>query len=79
MSVFYFVYNTGKGPSRPLAPGTGLFAHVREPGQPDQDYKWVGDEWVEDEYLGYLRITGSPALDNIPEADLPEFVDRLDA
>jgi hypothetical protein len=50
---------------------------VREPGQPDRDLKWIGDEWVEDEYLGYLCITGSPGLDNIDEAALPEFVDRI--
>jgi hypothetical protein len=77
MRVLYFVYDTGSGPSIPLAPGTALFARVREPGKPDRDLKWVGDEWVEDEYLGYLCITGSPGLDNIDEAQLPEFVDRI--
>lgn len=79
MRVIYFIHNPNDLPAQPLDPGTALLARKIQNNGSSTDYLWSKEDqkWIETEYLIYYTANGSPDLDNVSAADLPESVTRI--
>lgn len=79
MQVIYFTYSTQDVTPPIGAPGMALYARTIGDDYMTNDYKWdfTQEQWVTSDYLGYLATTGSPDLDNLDPADLPDTITKL--
>ena len=72
----YFVYGSASRESKPLDPGTALYVRVFNKDDGWRDYRWDGVGWTDNDYIGHLLSRGEPAVDNVDESDLPEWLPK---